>query len=367
MCIKEGENEYLCFSTEDDNEMITASQDITHKGDLTQTGNSTQTGDANRTGNLTQTGDINATGEINAKVGARGTAGNINADGNITAKGDLSAAKGTFSGALSSSTSTTGMSNQGLLSETDIDVKQLDTEAKYSLGSVYRNGAKEYIYLQAGGTALTAFTAACYDGVNAENDDLDKMNNVASTTAAPNGKKGDTTVKFSTANPVPADYAKNGFLYINTTTGTGDSALRGEFFQVIKHTGTAAGALDATFTISPALPADLAMAVAGNTTATVVPPPYSNLKVFAANRAPVAFTQKIVPANNYFWGVRRGLTLAVPNAAIAVTTAGDPLTITAAGVAVSGAGDAEKCEGNIGRHMGIGAAVTDLALIEVKL
>lgn len=73
MCIKEGANEYLCFSTEDGKEMITASKDITHNGN------------AVRTGNLTQTGDINATGEINAKVGARGTAGNINADGKITA------------------------------------------------------------------------------------------------------------------------------------------------------------------------------------------------------------------------------------------------------------------------------------------
>merc|ERR1711871_262477 len=84
MCISEGDNEYLCFSTEDGKEMITAEQDMTHNGDLTQTGNTT------RTGTLSQTGDATITGDGNfKKTSARATGGNVNADANITAGGNV--------------------------------------------------------------------------------------------------------------------------------------------------------------------------------------------------------------------------------------------------------------------------------------
>merc|ERR1711968_273887 len=56
LCISEGDNEYLCFSTEDDKEMITASKDMTHNGNLTRTGTSTQTGNATIIGQL----DVNS-------------------------------------------------------------------------------------------------------------------------------------------------------------------------------------------------------------------------------------------------------------------------------------------------------------------
>jgi hypothetical protein len=92
LCISEGDNEYLCFSTEDGKEMITAEQDMTHNGDLT------------RTGNTTATGDITATGQISSKKGARGTAGNITAEGDITADGNMSAVNVTASGTVSGAT-----------------------------------------------------------------------------------------------------------------------------------------------------------------------------------------------------------------------------------------------------------------------
>jgi hypothetical protein len=84
MCIKEGANEYLCFSTEDGKEMITASKDITHNG------------------NLTQTGNAKIVGKLDVKS-AKG-AGDINADGAITGK-SLNGESATVSGTAKVGTS----------------------------------------------------------------------------------------------------------------------------------------------------------------------------------------------------------------------------------------------------------------------
>merc|ERR1711871_1612913 len=62
MCISEGDNEYLCFSTEDGKEMITAEQDITHNGDSTKTGDGNFKKSSARAagGNVIAEGDVSA-------------------------------------------------------------------------------------------------------------------------------------------------------------------------------------------------------------------------------------------------------------------------------------------------------------------